>query len=109
VNDAKVLIKEVETLSKEKVKLEEIDKSLLDTLSNENVKIKSDISDLNAEIKSNILKLDELSVPLPDDDLCKHCRQKMTKEHKDECKKTIKKDIDFCQKAINAAKISVNN
>jgi DNA repair exonuclease SbcCD ATPase subunit len=38
-------------------------------------------------------KLEEFNTPLPEGDNCPHCRQKMTKKHKDECKKRIQEEI----------------
>ena len=39
-------------------------------------------------------KIKELKEPLPDGDVCPHCRQPMSQEHKEECAKRIKEELE---------------
>lgn len=52
-----------------------------------------DINKLNQE-------LSELKIPMPDDPMCKHCRQPLTDEHKELCKNQINERIIEIEKII---------
>ena len=51
-----------------------------------------------------ISKYEELKIPVPDDSICKHCRQVLTQEHKTQCKNQISKDMEECQSTIKDCK-----
>lgn len=59
----------------------------------------------NADLKNNIIKLEELKIPIPDG-VCKNCRQTLSAEHKKICQDKINQDIATCQNNIlNSKKI----
>ena len=109
---AKELISEVSLLQAEQAKLAEIDfyqnDIYLDSLS----KAKDRITHLNIIIQNNSSKYDELKIPVPDDSVCKHCRQDLTEQHKILCKSKIDNEIKECQFNIHNSKkeiIELNN
>jgi len=50
-------------------------------------------SQLQAERKNKIQILEELKVPMPNDAVCKHCRQPLTEEHRKVCQAVIDRQI----------------
>ena len=50
-------------------------------------------SQLQAERKNKIQILEELKIPMPNDAVCRHCRQPLTKEHRKVCQATIDQQI----------------
>lgn len=55
--------------------------------------ISQTVIDKKALFKSLSMKLEELSIPLPSDNICKHCRQPMSPEHRQVCKENIESEI----------------
>lgn len=51
------------------------------------------ISEESVNSKTLLLKINELSVPIPKDDICKHCRQTLTEEHRKLCQSLITKEL----------------
>lgn len=104
---AKNLIEEVKT-NKELLKpLLEIDLSQIDILNEEINETKQKIAHFNIVIQNNIVDYEELKIPVPDDSICKHCRQPMTDEHKKVCKLKIIQDMEKCQINITSSKKEV--
>lgn len=59
--------------------------------------INNNISNGKSYVFSIENKIKELKQPLPDGDICPHCRQTMSPEHKTECAKKIKQDLSNLQ------------
>jgi DNA repair exonuclease SbcCD ATPase subunit len=55
--------------------------------------ISKELIDITSSIKSSKNKVSELTVPMPKDKTCKHCRSVLTEEHRIECQKEIDEEI----------------
>lgn len=95
INAANDLIKEINILKEQQSKLIEIDFSQIDILTDLLTNKKHKITELNLIIQQSLAKCEELKVPLPNDSICKHCRQILTEKHKIECQKQINNELDL--------------
>jgi len=101
---AKDLIDEVKSLKETQTKLAGIDYSQIDILGEQVAANKDKIAHYNVIIQNNLSKYEELKIPVPDDSVCKHCRQPLSKEHKSICKSQIQDEMVSCQEAIKNSK-----
>ena len=101
---AKDLIKEIEDLKKNQSLLIEIDFSQIDLLIEDMNLKKEKITAHNISIQNNIVKIDELKIPIPKDAVCKHCRQEMSEKHKKECAKRVLEELSLCESSIKSSK-----
>jgi len=97
---AKDLVDKLKNLEDERDLLLEIDSSNYEDLIKEFDDIKELISKNNMLIQNNLLKIEELKVPMPDDSVCRHCRQPLTDEHKKLCKRSIRDELLQCEEQI---------
>lgn len=104
IKAAKDLMAEIKTLQETQVNLAAADYSQSDILSEQVTKAKEKVAHHNVVIHNNLSKYEELKIPVPDDSVCKHCRQPMSDEHKKVCKTQIKDEMEACQVAIKASK-----
>lgn len=104
-NDGEEIVKQIESINKLKEKLSILDVSVYET---ELISLQQLLSDHNSIVSSNMLKYDELSIPLPNEDQCKHCRQVMTKEHKEQCLRSLRDEIEKCKENIKNSKEQIN-
>jgi DNA repair exonuclease SbcCD ATPase subunit len=104
IKAAKDLIDEVKSLKETQTKLVEVDYSQIDILNEYITNSKDKIAHHNAVIQHNISKYEELKIPVPDDSVCKHCRQPLSQEHKSICKSQIHEEMLACQNAIKISK-----
>ncbi|MEK6881475.1 MAG: hypothetical protein AABY22_17770, partial [Nanoarchaeota archaeon] len=89
----------------DQTKLAQLDYSEIDIINN-NVELKKEqVTKNNINIQNLIEKHEELKIPMPSDNLCKHCRQEMSKKHKQECKAKIDQEILSCQQSIKDLKL----
>jgi DNA repair exonuclease SbcCD ATPase subunit len=58
----------------------------------------------NVIIHSNVVKLEDLKIPMPSNASCKHCRQSMSDDHKKNCIEQINKEMEDCQSLILSSK-----
>lgn len=107
IKSAKDLINDVLSLKEDQSKLSILDFSKIDLLSEEISIQKNKISECNIIIKNNLSKIEELSIPLPDDNLCKHCRQDLSAEHKNNCLLKIKEELNLCNLTIKEYKNNI--
>lgn len=107
VKSAKDLINDISALKIEQIKLSALDFSKIDLLLEEISNQKNKIAEFNIVIKNNLSKMEELNVPLPDDNLCKHCRQELSLEHKNNCLLKIKEDLNLCDSIIKESKSNI--
>lgn len=105
---AKDLVDEIKSYKEEIKTLGQHDLSQIEVLTEQMVELKQRVTYLNIVIQNNVIEYEELKIPVPDEDVCKHCRQKMTAEHKQECKNKIARDMGKCQSAIAAAKKEIS-
>ena len=109
IKSAQILVEDVKNLKEEQTKLIEIDYSQEDVLLEKSSSIKEEITKCNLSIQSNSEKHEELNIPVPDDSVCKHCRQELTEEHKTLCKAKLSDEIKLCQDNIKNAKNMVTS
>lgn len=104
IKAAKDIVSEVQTLKDTQAKLAEIDFSQVDILGEQVTKGKERIAHHNVVIQNNLARYEELKIPVPDDSVCKHCRQTLTQDHKKLCKKQIQDEMAACQTAMRESK-----
>lgn len=107
IKSAKDLINDVLSLKEDQSKLSILDFSKIDLLSEEISIQKNKISEFNIIIKNNLSKIEELNIPFPDDNLCKHCRQDLSAEHKNNCLLKIKEELNLCNLTIKECKNNI--
>ena len=107
VSLAKEIINEVSNLKETINKLSNLDFYKIDVLSLQISEAQQQLLHYNVIIQNNISEYEELKIPVPNDNICKHCRQGLTEDHKKNCKLQIKKDIDKCQNNIKLSKQEV--
>jgi DNA repair protein SbcC/Rad50 len=107
VKAAKDLVAEVKSLQDTQVKLVELDYSQSDILMEQVSKTKEKIAHHNVTIQNSLSKYEELKIPVPDDNVCKHCRQPTSAEHKQICKMQIRDEMEACQVAIKSSKTEI--
>ena len=106
---AKQIIANIESLTASKKELELINFDEINLLNEALITKKEKIAELNLTIKNNQLYYDELIIPLPNDSLCKHCRQELTEEHRKICQEQINNEIQKCKEIISSSKKSISN
>src|ERR1700690_1904146 len=94
---AKILIDEITYLKEQQVALAKLDYSQIDILNEQISVLKEDSAVRNVNIQNNILKINELKIPIPKDAVCKHCRQEMSDKHKIECAKRVLEELNNCE------------
>lgn len=101
---AKEIINNIKILKDDSKALSEIDFSKIDSLNNDINYLKEKITYNNVYIKNNITEYEKLKIPIPNDNVCPHCRQVLTPEHKKICQIKIIEDMEVCQKNIKLSK-----
>lgn len=104
IKAAKELIDEVKSLKDIQSKLAQIDYSQIDILGEQISKGKEKVAHYNVVIQNSLSKYEELKIPVPDDSVCKHCRQPLSQDHKKICKTQIQNEMLSCQEAIKESK-----
>jgi len=108
IKAANGIVEEVKLLKENQARLISIDYSQIDIILEQISLIKEDIAKHNVNIQNNLLKYEELKIPVPDDSICKHCRQKLTIEHKLLCKQQINDELTKCQDLIKLSKSEIS-
>jgi DNA repair exonuclease SbcCD ATPase subunit len=106
---AKALSEDINNLKTAQAKLIEIDYSQISILTDKIAVIRDEISKHKASMQSNVLRYEELMIPVPDDSVCKHCRQQLTEEHKLVCKTQLTNEIKLCNANIESAKNMISS
>ena len=107
IKAATSIVEEVKLLKENQARLISIDYSQIDIILEKISLIKEDIAKHSVNIQNNLTKYEELKVPVPDDSVCKHCRQKLTTEHKLLCKQQVNDELKQCQELIKNSKSEV--
>ena len=105
IKQASELIKEIKNLKEEQLKLAQLDFHMVDIISEEIDSKKEKSTKNNVNIQNLMEKLEELKIPMPSDNLCKHCRQEMSQKHRQECKFKIDNEIVESQNNIRNLKL----
>lgn len=108
IKSAKDLTQEITALQEQQIKLISLDYNQIDILLDKISSIKTSIIQNTLVIKDKISKYEELKIPVPDENICKHCRQPLTEEHKILCKKQVGLEMEDCQKSIQQAKKEIS-
>jgi DNA repair exonuclease SbcCD ATPase subunit len=109
-NLLKVANKLVDDLKQSKNKFTDLstnDFSQLDIFQQKISEIKADLVQQNYILQNHLLRLEELKIPIPDNDYCTYCRQPQTQEHKLQCRQKVQQDIIFCNEEIIATKKNI--
>lgn len=101
---AKDLIVEIKSLKEQQFELIKLDYSQIDILSEQIGLKKEQVIHHTVSITNDAAKLEELNIPMPDQSICKDCRQTITEKHKKECKAKLAKEILDLQKNIKNSK-----
>ena len=104
LEDAKKLSSELKKLKEKKESLESVDFSKISSLQQKNESLQNSVKEKQINLESFNLKIEELKIPLPEGSSCKHCRQNLTKEHLQDCKKQILEDISKLELKVNFLK-----
>jgi DNA repair exonuclease SbcCD ATPase subunit len=99
---------ELNQLRLKQIDLASIDYSIIDNLLSKIDICKNDVSVANNVMQNNISLYEELKIPIPDENKCKHCRQVLTDEHKVFCKKLILDEMEKCQSIIKSSKSEIS-
>jgi DNA repair exonuclease SbcCD ATPase subunit len=84
VKEARELVIEVKQLEETQTQLLTIDYAQVDILSEKIENKKVLVTQHNVSIKTDMEEYEELKIPMPTDSMCKHCRQPMTDQHRQE-------------------------
>lgn len=82
-------VAEIKKYQKIKEPLETIDFTQIEQLKSDNAEANIKYATIKTQLTGLQLQLDELSIPLPSDGTCKHCRQPLSEEHRQACLKDI--------------------
>lgn len=105
---ARVLITKVETLKEQQSKLNDLDFSKIEVLTEAINSLKEQITTHNTNIKRDLFEYEELKIPMPDGAVCKHCRQSLNEEHRKACKITDAERMRALLNNMQEAKNSIN-
>lgn len=86
-------------------KMKEFEESKIDLLNNEISSIKDAISKNIFIINNSSSEINELKIPLPKEDVCKHCRQHLSDEHRLVCQNNINDKIKKLEDLIIKSKL----
>lgn len=108
IRDARELLAEVKQLENTQTQLSALDYSQIDILNEQIEHKKVSVTEHNVSIQNNMSEYEELKIPIPMDSVCKHCRQPMTEQHRQECRAKDQTRMVELQGKIREAKVVVN-
>lgn len=91
--EAQAITKSINAEVENKNKLSSLNFEEISSLEKQLSSIKEEILVNQINSKNLSVELEDLKIPMPDDSVCKHCRQPLTKEHKLICQKQIDERI----------------
>ncbi len=109
IKSANEVIAEIKSLKEEQVKLQELDFSIIDKNNELITTAKDFILEHNVNIKNNLNKISELKEPLTTDSVCKHCRQPVSAEYRQECQSQINQQISDLENKVIETKTIIND
>lgn len=101
-NSALLSIAEIKKYQKIKEPLESIDFSQIEQLKNHNSEANVQYATIKTQLTGLQAQLDELSIPLPLDGTCKHCRQPLSEMHRQACLKDIERQTNSIKSKMKA-------
>lgn len=108
VQGAHELVTEIKQLEKTQAQLAALDYSQIDILAEQIEQKKVLVTQHNVSIQNNMSEYEELKIPMPTDSVCKHCRQPMTEQHRQECRAKDQAKMGELQIRIRDAKSAVH-
>lgn len=90
---AKTILADIKSENEKKAKLSEINFEETAVLEIQLAELKEQTITEQLTVKKLTEELEELKIPMPDDSICKHCRQPLTEEHKVVCQEQINNRI----------------
>ncbi len=91
---AKTIVGQIKSENEKKTKLAEYNFEELSELEVQLAAIQEKVITNQVTSKNLSIELIELKIPIPDDSVCKHCRQTLTEEHKKVCQSQIDQKIE---------------
>lgn len=85
VQEARALVIELKQLETTQTQLVSLDYSQMDISLEKIEQKKVLVTQYNVKIQNNLVEYEELKIPMPTDSVCKHCRQPMSDQHRQEC------------------------
>lgn len=104
----KDIIKDKKELKSQEKSIPTEDLEKLDSLKNNVVILRDKGSVASSNISNLKLELVDLKIPMPDDSLCKHCRQPLTDAHRQVCKNLIKDEISTKEQKITELQVELS-
>lgn len=102
VQSAKDTVSELKSLEETQVKLAELDFNQIDILNEQIVSNKEKNAQLNLTVQNDMLRIEKLRKPIPEDGECEECRQPITAEHRVACQKKLNQEMQ--EKQVNIQK-----
>lgn len=100
LNQTKNIIKNINQQKDKKVKLSSFNFEEVSNLESDLNKIKEEIINLQITSKNLNIELEDLKIPIPENSICKHCRQPLTEEHVKHCKQQTEERISLIEKDL---------
>jgi len=104
IQAAKDTVSELKALEDTQVKLAEMDFHQIDILSEQIVSNKEKIAQFNLTIQNDMLRIEKLKKPIPEDGECEECRQPISPEHRFACQKKLNQEMQEKQANIQRLK-----
>lgn len=106
---ATTILADIKSENEKRVKLSEINFDETATLETQLAELKELTITEQLTVKKLTEELEELKIPMPDDSVCKHCRQPLTEEHKVVCQEQIDKRISEITSLLKGYSISIRD
>lgn len=108
IQSAKDTIAELKEFEDNQSKMIDLDFQQIDILSEKIISNKEKIAQLNLTIQNDLIRIEKLKKPIPEDGECEECRQPISAEHRDICQRKLNDElrekqanIQICKKQIN--------
>jgi DNA repair exonuclease SbcCD ATPase subunit len=109
LTEAKSLANDLKFIKERKDLLSTIDFSVISDLNKKFETLELESKEERVKAESLNLKIEELKVPLPEGASCNHCRQDLSKEHLQNCKLEIEKELVSLNLKVKSIKESINS
>lgn len=106
---AKSILSDIKSENEKKSKLSEINFEEVAGLEKTLADLKEQTITEQLTVRKLSEELEELKIPMPDDSICKHCRQPLTDEHKEVCQQQINNRITEIQTLLNGYTVSIKD
>lgn len=104
IQSAKDIMAELQELENTQLKLIELDFNQIDICSEQIISNKEKVAQLSLTIQNDMLRIEKLKKPIPEDGECEECRQPITAEHRLICQKNINLELKEKQNSLQNCK-----